>query len=360
MTGYNPSAADRSYSPVRSEFPWKPEMVVDAAAEYIAARAGLRRRADQHPLVEGMVNTDMRLRELALQIAKARSDSRARAGGYSTFDLAPVMANAAKMLTAQSYDTAADFLRITRTLELNNYLENQYPQVDADLEAEQPTNEHGEPRQIVIKASGGLKGRVTRWSRIVGFTDDAIVNDDLNSFGVFFSQVGAMGARRAARSVFGLLASNPVLADTRALFNVVDANLAPSGASPSVTSIGEGMRVLREQKSLAGNAANNSAKYLVVAPAQEANTLMIVRSMSVDAPRLEVLTDPQLTGTAWYLLADPQIAPVIGFLQLRGSRIMNVTPVRLSTGFAGVGLEIEIAHGVVALSRVGAYKNPGA
>jgi hypothetical protein len=352
--------AERSYSPIRAEFAWKPELMADAAADYIACRAGGRRRANAHPLVDEMIYSDVRLGELAIQISKSRGDYRARSGAVTTSDLAPVLANSAQILTGQAYDTAADFLRITRPLEMGNYLENEFPQVDADLESDQPTNEHGEPQQILIKISGGLKARVTRWLRTVGFSEEAIVNDDLNAFGMFFSQVGALGARRAAKSVFGLLVSNPVLGDSRELFNTTDGNLASSGAAPTVDLIGQGMAVLRNQKTLAGNAANNVARYLVVSPAQESNALVLVRSMSIDSPRLDVMTDSQLTGTAWYLLADPKIAPVIGFLRLRGGQLTKITPVRLSTGFAGIGLEIDVAHGVVALSRVGAYKNPGA
>ncbi len=333
--------------------PWRDDLIADAAADVIGRKLGLA-RSDEHPLAREMQH----LSYPELAGAVARANGRRPSGAQTTSDLAPVLKDVFQRLVAQSYAATADHRRICKDIGLPDFRPAEFPSTDIVIDdAGAAKNEAGEWLEAVLFVAAGLTGQVSQWGRIFGVSDVVLKNDTLGTVAAGIGNLGAFAARRESKSVFGLLVSNPILADTRALFNAVDGNLMT--ASPlNAANLGIGCAKLRRQKTLAGNAANNAARFLVVAPEQEVAALELVRTITArpEAPPLDVIAAPELPDGTWCLLADPIAAPVVGFLTLQGGTTFAVSQGRLRFAFAGAGFKIEMRHGVVALSRIGALK----
>lgn len=334
--------------------PWRDEVVAEAAADVIARKLCLPARADEHPLARAM----QRLSFPELSGAIARGRGRSPSGAQTTSDLAPALADALQRLVSVSYVAAAEHRRICRDIPLPDFRAAEFPSIDINIDDSGPAiNEAGEWLHANLFVAPGLTGKVSQWGRIFGVSDVVFKNDTLGIIAAGIGNLGAFAARRESKSVFGVLTSNPVMADVRALFNATDGNLM-TGAALSTANIGIAVAKLRRQQTSAGNEANNAGRFLVVAPEQEVAALSYVKSFSArsDTPRLEVMAAPEVPDGTWFVLADPAISPVIGFLTLSGSNTFAVEPGRLKFNFAGLGIKIEMMHGVVPLSRVGAVK----
>lgn len=189
-------------------------------------------------------------------------------------------------------------------------------------------NEHGEFKHgplIEDAASGyGLK----TFGKIFALSRQAIVNDDVAIFQDIGSQWGRATANFEARQLTDLLLSNPVLADTSALFHANHGNLvtgtgsALTGLAPLTVAISK----LRLQTGLDGDPLGLPPRYLVVPAALEAVALQLARDLTAAAKitdinpyggTLEVLVEPRLdatSATAWYLVSDQSQALEVAYL----------------------------------------------
>lgn len=189
-------------------------------------------------------------------------------------------------------------------------------------------NEHGEFKHgplIEDAASGyGLK----TFGKIFALSRQAIVNDDVAIFQDIGGQWGRATANFEARQLTDLLLSNPVLADTSALFHADHGNLvtgtgsALTGLTPLTVAISK----LRLQTGLDGDPLGLPPRYLVVPAALEAVALQLARDLTAAAKitdinpyggTLEVLVEPRLdatSATAWYLVSDQSQALEVAYL----------------------------------------------
>lgn len=236
-------------------------------------------------------------------------------------------------------------------------------------------NEHGEYRNKNIP--DGVKNPVqaTRKGNIVQVTPETIVNDDIGYIQTMGQSLGAAGPRTIERAVYTYLTANGALSDAVALFHATHANLAGSGAVPSVTTIDAATVALASQK-----APGADAEYLgimgpfvaLVPLAQRLNTLTIAKAVydpdtanKLQRPNPvagllgDVVSSPYLSGTAWYLFANPALAPVLEVVFLDGQRTPKVSAEEnFRTG--GLAWKVELPFGVGAVDYRGGYKNPGA
>jgi hypothetical protein len=238
-------------------------------------------------------------------------------------------------------------------------------------------NENGEYKRKAIP--DGEKSSITIGTRgnIIAITRETIVNDDLGALTDLTTAIGRAGKRTIEAAVFSLLAENsgagPTMSDGKALFHTDHSNLASTSAAPTVTSVSAARVAMAMQKDVTG------LDYLDLRPA----LFLCPMSLGVDARVLndaqydpdtanklqrpnavrglfrDVIDTPRLSGTAWYLFADPSEAPVIEVAFLDGNQ-EPYTETQNGWNVDGTEIKARLDFGVAAVDYRGAIKNAGA
>ena len=188
----------------------------------------------------------------------------------------------------------------------------------------------------------------------------AIVNDDLRSFDRAISNAALGGYTALRRAVFGVLTSNPTMADSIALFNASHTNLGTAGAL-TATTFGELRRLLLAQVD-----TNNqplpppTSMVLLCGPNKERTALELTTSLIVPTaagsalPQMyrtmtQVIMDPFInTGNEPYYLARTDV-PAVEIAYLQG----GTTPTVISDAdidYTGVTYRLDFPFGVKAVT----------
>jgi len=235
-------------------------------------------------------------------------------------------------------------------------------------------NEHGEYKNKPIPDGQKNPVTATRKGNIINVTPEVLVNDDTGYIQTMAQSLGAAGQRAIERAVYALLLANPTLSDGVALFHATHANLAGSGAVPTVDLLDTARVAMSKQ-----TAPGADAEYLSIQPAvavvtdaQAGNMKVLVNAVydpdtanklqkpnKVNGIVRDVVSSPWLTGTTWHLFADPNIAPVIEVVFLDGQQTPMVTE-EVNFRTSGLAWKVELPFGVGAVDYRGAYRNPGA
>ncbi|MBB3179739.1 ClpP-like prohead protease/major capsid protein fusion protein [Variovorax sp. Sphag1AA] len=215
--------------------------------------------------------------------------------------------------------------------------------------------------------------KVETFGRLVSFTRQALVNDDLDALTSTPSTLGAAARRLEADMVYAKLVSNPAMSDGKALFHADHGNLASSGAALSVDSLGLARAAMRKQKGLAGEFIDPQPRYLIVPVALETKAEQLLNS-TVDPSksnntenlewvrRLVLVADPRLDAaseTAWYLAAEPRQVEGIVRAYLEGEARPFLDQ---QEGWSRDTMEYKgrLDIGVGVVDYRGLYRNPGA
>jgi len=298
------------------------------------------------------------------------------------------MHNAAKIIT-RAFESTSDFPNIFENV-LNKVLLARYelhmptyrqvaaerpfndfrphPQVRAgEFPPLQPVTETGE---LMYGTSNDYGTNVTLvpYGVVFPISRQMLVNDELGAIDQILGSAGRIVSIFENQTFWSLVLSNPVLTeDNTAVFATAHGNLAGAGASPSVTTYGSARAALRAMKTPDGNYfLNVEPRIVVTGPYQETaaeqmrTRIAPVLTTSVNPfEDVELVTEPAITDTSWYLLADPDEQPNFIFGNLKGSdgpRIRIFEPF----GYQGLKISVEEDFGAGAIDFRGAYKNPGA
>lgn len=230
--------------------------------------------------------------------------------------------------------------------------------------------EHGEIHHLAVNESQETLQLAT-YAGIIGFTRQAIINDDLGAIERLSSGAGFAASALESDVVYGVLTANAVMADGNALFSVAHGNLAGTPAAISIASLSAARAAMRVQKTLEGRLTNLSAKYLIVPAALETVAQQYVQNLgvvgtlqSVGNPfvnQLTLVVDPRLDATsttAWYLAAEPNLIDTVEYVYLEGAEGVY-TETRM--GFEIDGVEVKARHDFAAkaIDYRGLYKNAG-
>ncbi|MFZ4792294.1 MAG: ClpP-like prohead protease/major capsid protein fusion protein [Candidatus Competibacteraceae bacterium] len=230
------------------------------------------------------------------------------------------------------------------------------------------------PDATAESVSIGTKANTITLSR------QAIINDDLGAF----VRLGQMLARAAARSIeadaYALLVSNPALdSDSTALFHANHGNLhTGSSTNPAaaitMTSLDAARSAIKIQKDRSGtDYIGITEPFILLCPVAKAGAARTANESEFDpdtANKLNrtnitrgifkaIVDTPYLTGTGWYLLADPMQYPTFEVLFLNGQQT-PYTEQTTKTDVDGVAWLIRHDYGVNVVDYVGAYYNTGA
>jgi hypothetical protein len=126
---------------------------------------------------------------------------------------------------------------------------------------------------------------------------------------------------------------------------------------------------MRTQRDVQGDALNLVPKYLVVGPAQEQLAYQYTSSMYTPTKNadinpiynaaLTVIVEPRITGTEWYLVADPAMIDTIEYAFLEGEGEL-FTEQKIGFDVDGMQLKARMVFNAKAIDYRGMYKNVGA
>lgn len=243
------------------------------------------------------------------------------------------------------------------------------------------TNEHGEFKYGAMTDGKEVYSMLT-YGRIVSFTRQALINDDLRGFDRLVSAFGNSAARLENRTVYGILTTNAALSDTGNLFNATavttaggHANYTGTGTAISVTSLGVGRTMMRLQKGLQSEELNLTPSYLIVPATQESLAYQYTSASYVPAtaatinefraggrtalePVVEAILDATST-TAWYLAASTGSVDTVEYCFLDGA---EGPVIESEVGFEvdGISYKCREDFAAKAIDFRGLYKNAGA
>lgn len=348
---------------------------VQGAAEAILARAGHGKRDRSNPFT-GASLMDMARASLDIAGVNHRGlDKREVVGAaftHSTSDFPNLLEDVMhKMLLAAYLSSRDTWSRFCKVGDLSDFrAHNRYRgAVFGSLDDKTENNEF--KRKSISDAAKesitlGTKGNIIDLSR------EIIINDDLGFFTDMLNNLGRASKRTIEKAVYAYLATNPVMSDGKALFHADHGNLAGTGAGVSSTTITAGRQSMAHQTDISGEEYLDILPSVFVGGVAAADLAKEVNSMEFDdessknqrRPNLnrglfdDVVGSPRVSGTPWYMFADPTEAPVLEVGFLDGNQYPYL---EMREGFTqdGAQYKVRIDFAVAAIAWEGAYKNAG-
>jgi Mu-like prophage major head subunit gpT len=274
----------------------------------------------------------------------------------STSDFPLLLADALDKTLRQAYQTApAGVRQVARATTARDFRAKHRIQFST-APTLLPLNEHGE------FVSGGMNDydqtyAVTTFGRIVGFTRQAMVNDDLGAFADTTRRMGVAAAAFEATFLANIVSSNPTLADGNAVFSTAHANITGngSGTTLSLTTLSAARQAMRAQTGLLGELIDVTPRYLLVGPANETiaeqmvSEISPIQSQDVNPfmNKIHVVVDPRLTANIWYLVADASQVDGLEYAYLEGAAGPQIT--------SDLGFEVDGVRFRIRLDFGGAF-----
>lgn len=347
-----------------------------AAVDVLMARAGFK-VADPHPGAKDLQRMSVvalteRMHSMAGISTRDMSKSEIIARGLSSSDLPSLLSNLAGKSMRNGYAIApATFVGWTGERDVPDFKQQTLVAL-----SEAPglllVPELAEYKYGALSDSASVF-KIDTFGRILQISRQALVNDDLSAFTNIPAAFGASARRLEADMVYGLLSGNPTLGDGVALFHANHGNLAPAGAPPAVTQLGEARAAMRKQKDISGlQYIDPQPRYLIVPVALETQCEQLLASLMDPAKAnptanvewvrgLTLVADPRLdaaSSTAWYLAADPSQIEGIVRAYLQGEDRPHLEENQeFSRDVMSTKARLDIGVGVIDFR--GIYKNPG-
>ena len=210
---------------------------------------------------------------------------------------------------------------------------------------------------------------IATYGRIIGFSRQMLINDDLRAFDRVVQSFGASAANLESDILYSILLSNPAMGDGTALFHANHGNLGTAAAitEESLTAM---LRAFAVQKDLDGRAITVLPRNIIVPPGKR--MVEIHKQLATTTPgstaevnpysnRFSVVEEIRLVNTAgpdpWFAATDPAFGAV-EYAYLAGQEGLYTEH---RVGFEVDGIEFKARHdfGAKAIDWRGLYKNPG-
>lgn len=371
------------------------DKVLAAMQQAILARAGVRDekgaiKADGSNPYRGWSLVDMARASLRraginadgmdkMTLVGAAFDPRSimAAGLQGTTDFPVLLENALNKSVQAAYAITPDtWSRFCRTGSVTDFRAHNRYRVGS-LGNFQGVNEHGEFKRVAIPDAERSTISATTKGLIVSITRQLVINDDLQAFNDIGTMIGRAGRRSVEVDVYAMLASNsgagPTMPDGNPFFHSSRGNVVATGVVNSVSSW-DAMRVLMaRQLDVGANDFLDLRPAVWLGPVEQGGLARTINDSQFDTEvsskfqvpnRVrglvrDIVDTPRLSGTAYYLFADPSEAPAfeVAFLDGQSTPFLD-----LQNGFTvdGASFKGRLDYGVAAIDPRGAVRNPGA
>jgi len=346
------------------------------ATTSILARAGVEERPEVNAF-RGMTLLDIARASLEQCGVNARGmDKRevvSAAFTQSGSDFPILLENVMHKTLLNAYKTAPDtwrrFCKIGEVSDFrthNRYRTGSFGNLDSLTELGEFKNKtipDGEREGI----KAGTKGNIINISR------QAIIDDDLSSFNGLAATFGRAAPRTIESDVYALLASNPLMSDSKALFHADHGNLAGSGTAISVTSLEAARVAMASQKDVSDNdfldirpdallcgvSKGGNARVTINSQYDPDAANKLQRPNIVNGLVSDIIDTPRITGAEWYLLANAMEVAAIEVAFLDG---IDEPFLEVKNGWEvdGAQYKVRLDYGISAIDYRGIYKNAGA
>ena len=360
----------------------------DAVVDALLGRAGLLSGKERAAKMQGNPYANRKLLDIARESLErsgvktsylSQMEIVGRGFTQSTSDFPVLLENTMHKALLGSYAVVADtWRRFCRTGSVSDFRAWKRLKTGSigSLDAK---NELGEFVNKTIPDGEAESVQATTRGNIINISREAVINDDLSYFAGLSADLGRAAARTVESAVYAKLVANPTLSDSVALFHASHGNLAGTGAAPTVTTIDAGRQAMAIQTDVGGNDYLDIRPSIAVVPVSLGGEFRVLNAAEYDVnvspgsttgkntmtPNrvrgllTDIVDSPRLSGNAWYLFADPVLAPVLEVVFLDG----NESPyIELQNGFTvdGAAYKVRLDFGVGVVDYRGAYKNAGA
>lgn len=307
-------------------------------------------------------------REIAM-ISLNIGDTRVQraAGMHSTSDFPLILGNTIDRALRSSYDEAVQTWQPLGQQRNVNDFRTRTTVALGDAAAFEKVLEGGEYKYGSLPEEGSTL-QVAKYGKIIAFTWEALINDDLGAFDRVPAALAQAARQTESNIVWGLILGNPLWIDGFAIYSTQHGNIAASGGAINITTLAAARAAMRKQKGINGtNYINITPKYLVVGPDKELEAYQYTSANYVPVSNgtinpvqnttLQVIVEPRIVGNEWYLVGDG--ADTFEYAYLEGENGM-FTETR--EGFEVDGLEVKarLVFGAAFVDYRSMYKNPGA
>lgn len=209
------------------------------------------------------------------------------------------------------------------------------------------------------------------YGRVIAFTRQAIINDDLRAFERFPSAFAGAARRLENRTVYNQLLLNGNLSDGIALFHASHGNL-PTPSTIDQTNLGIARALMRKQKGLQQEELNIAPAFLLCGPDKEQLAYQFTSAQFVPQTPSVVnefrtggrtavtpVVDAVITGNKWFLAANPRDVDTVEYCYLDGAEGVYLES-RMGFTIDGVEMKARLDFGAKAVDFRGLVYNSGA
>jgi len=297
-------------------------------------------------------------------------------GAHTTSDFGSILADVANKSMLLAYQEAEEnFEQFTKRGSLTDFKPSKrvgaglFPGLDkVEEDAEITYGSMGDFDETIALAS---------YAKLFKISRQAVINDDLGAFTTVPAKMGRASKRTIGSLVYAVLNGNPNMSDGKALFHADHANLAGSGGAPSEATIDAGLTAMASQKPRGtddDDATLNIQPQFLLAP-YSLRSAVLAALMSEKTPdsannkssqryntvykAAEPIFDSRITGSQWFLAADPAQFETIEVAYLDG---VSEPFIEQQDGWSvdGVEMKVRLDAGVAPMAWEGLYKNSGA
>lgn len=288
-----------------------------------------------------------------------------RAAAHGTSDFPLLVSNAMGKVALDSYRAAESPLKaLARQRTLPNFKESTSIRLGEMGRLEEMT-EHGEFK-ATSRAEAGEKMVLKTFGRAINVSRKLLIDDDLNMLGDMTAAIGAAAAQTEADELVSTFTGNPLLSDGTAVFATGRGNMAAAGADITETALDAARLAMRGVKGLDGKTIIGvTPRYLVIGPELETKaekllaTIYAATTDDVQPIRLKLVVEPRITGTGWFVMADPAAVPSLQFAYLSSAQGVQI---QRQEAWTTLGLQYRafLDFGTGWADWRGAYFNEGA
>lgn len=288
-----------------------------------------------------------------------------RAAAHGTSDFPLLVSNAMGKVALDSYRAAESPLKaLARQRTLPNFKESTSIRLGEMGRLEEMT-EHGEFTHT-SRAEAGEKMALKTFGRAINVSRKLLIDDDLNMLGDMTAAIGAAAAQTEAEELVATFIGNPDLSDGTAVFATGRGNMAAAGADITETALHAARLAMRGVTGLDGKTIIGvTPRYLVIGPELETKAEKLLAAIyaattdDVQPIRLKLVVEPRITGTGWYVMADPAAVPSLQFAYLSSAQGVQI---QRQEAWTTLGLQYRafLDFGTGWADWRGAYFNEGA
>ena len=289
------------------------------------------------------------------------------AGMQSTSDFPQILGNTIDRALRTAYEaTTPTWQPLGRQDNVNDFRQRTIVAL-GDAAALEKVYEGGEYKYGKLPEEGSTY-KVDKYGKIIAFTWEAMINDDLGAFDRVPAALAEAARQTESNIVWGLLLGNPNWIDSQPIYSAAHGNVAASGGPITIDSLAAARAAMRKQKGLSGqNFINITPRYLVVGPDRELEAYQFTSASYFPAQngdinpvfntQLVVIVEPRITDGSWYLVGDGADTFVYSYLEGEGGMFTETRE-----GFEVDGVEVKgrLVFGAAYTDYRALYKNAGA